>query len=73
MRTADSGYFADGDDTVQLLGSATFPADNNAAEEATGTFTLGVNLEGQEVIESEASLTIVSGDVVNNDSLPAAA
>ena len=69
VRTADSGYFTDADDTVQLLGTDTFPANNNAAEEATGTFTLGVNLAGQEVLESEACLTIVGGDVADSDTI----
>ncbi len=70
VQTAASAHFADGDDlTEQLLGSDTFVANNNAAEESTGTFTMGANLATNEVIETEACLTIISGDVVDADTI----
>ncbi len=70
VQTVGSVHFVDGDDLVeQLLGSDTFITNNDAAEETTGTFTMGGNLGGSEVIETEASLTIVSGDVVDLDTI----
>ncbi len=70
VKTAASTFFADGDDLLeQLLGTDTFITDNNAAEESTGTFTMGTNLTTDEVIEAEINLTIVSGDVVDTDTI----
>ena len=66
----DSIYLTNADDSLQLIGSGAFIADNNAIVDNTdGSFTLGANLASSEVIETELSGTVVSADVSDTDTI----
>ena len=70
VRTFDSAYFADGDDVPQSITAGSYQANNNAAEESTGEFTLAAGLAGGFYFETELALEIIGADVsLTNDTL----
>jgi len=70
IRTVGTANFADGDDLVDsLLGSGTLVTNNNAAEETSGTFTLGTQFVGVDEIETELSFQVVAADLANTDTI----
>jgi hypothetical protein len=69
VKAIASSHFADGDDTIELIGGAgTFKTNNDSADE-TGAFTLPTALTAGESIEPELAFQIVGADVANGDSI----
>ena len=69
VKTFDTSHFADGDDVGQLIDTGTYQADNNAAEENTGAFTLTAGLAALTKFECEIALEFIAADLADNDSL----
>jgi len=69
VKAVNSTYFADGDHCSELLtGSGTYKTVNASADE-TGVFTLSSTLDTNQAVEAELCFSIVTLDVINNDSL----
>ena len=62
--------FADGDDVPDLgLGSGTYVLNNDAAEEATGTITLGSDIPAGSRFIAELSFLVIAADVSDTDTV----
>lgn len=70
IRTKGSTHFADGDDCDEaLVGAASLITNNNAAEETTGTYTMGTDFTAGSDIETELCFELVSADLADGDTI----